>query len=111
MELSKKGKKIARQIIEKGLQAEFANGLNSFDKIITDWKNNLNDNKTTYHNLYEKLMNFDKHIAGRYDGMTGSSYIFIIASQLHDGIISENDLFDFPDEIKQAIKMIANINS
>jgi hypothetical protein len=41
--------------------------------------------------------------------MTGSKYIFIIAAQLSEGIISENDLNEFSPEVKQAIIMIAGI--
>ncbi|MBI4648397.1 MAG: hypothetical protein HY738_17895 [Bacteroidia bacterium] len=110
MELSKKDKKIARQIIEKGLQNEFANGLYDFDTVLHDWKNSTIDNRTAYHTLYKKIITFDKHIARRYDNMTGSKYLFIIAGQLLDGVIDEKDLDEFPEEIKYKIKLIANID-
>jgi len=38
-ELSKKDKKTAREIIEVGLQKEFAKGLFDADTILTEWKN------------------------------------------------------------------------
>ena len=41
MELSKKDKKIAREIIEKGLQKEFAKGLYKFDTILNEWKSKV----------------------------------------------------------------------
>lgn len=34
MELSKANKKVAREVIEKGLQIEFANGLNEADEVL-----------------------------------------------------------------------------
>jgi hypothetical protein len=109
MELSKKDKKTAREIIEKGLQKEFAKGLFDADTILNDWKNKSKNNRETYHSLYQHIIDFDKHIARRYDEMTGSKYLFIIAGQLRDDVISENDLADFSDEVKQAIKLIAGI--
>jgi len=109
MELTKGEKKIAREIIEIGLQKEFSNGLLEAEKVLTDWKNNSINNRDAYHLLYQKIKNFDKHIARRYDGMTGSKYLFIIVAQLADGIISEEDLEKFPDEVKLKIKFLAGI--
>ena len=106
MELSKKEKKIAREIIETGLQKEFAKGLYGFDSILHNWKNKKTDDRDTYHLLYKSVRAFDKHIAHRYDGIRGSDYLFVIAAQLQDGIISENDLGKFSKEVKQAIERI-----
>jgi hypothetical protein len=41
--------------------------------------------------------------------MKGITYLFIIAAQLSDGIISENDLVEFSPEVKQVIIRIASI--
>jgi hypothetical protein len=109
MELSKKDKKTAREIIEVGLQKEFVKGLFDADTILTEWKNKAIDNREAYHSLYKQITGFDKHIARRYDNMTGSKYLFIIAAQLSDGIISENDLDEFSPEVKQAIIRITSI--
>jgi hypothetical protein len=109
MELTKKERKIAREIIEIGLMKEFSNGLLDADMVLNDWKNNSMNNRDAYHLLYQKIKNFDKHIARRYDGMTGSKYLYIIVAQLADGIISENELEDFPDAIKQKIKFFADV--
>ena len=109
MELSKKDKKAAREIIEAGLQKEFAKGLFDADSILNDWKNKTKSNQEAYHSLYKHLIGFDKHIARRYNGMTGSNYLFIIAGQLRDGVISENDLNGLSEEVRLAIKMIADI--
>lgn len=109
MELTKKERKIAREIIEIGLLKEFSNGLLEADKVLNDWKNNSMNNRDAYHLLYQKIKHFDKHIARRYDGMTGSKYFYIIIAQLADGTISENELEKFPDAIKQKIKFFADL--
>jgi len=108
MELSKKDKKIAREIIEKGLQTEYAKGLNSFDGILQHWKNKTIENREAYQKLYDQVRKYDKHIARRYDGMTGSKYLLVIAGQLADGIIKDDDLENFPDEVKQTVKLWAS---
>jgi hypothetical protein len=109
MELSKKDKKTAREIIEVGLQKEFAKGLFDADTILIEWKKKAIENREAYHSLYKHISIFDKHIARRYDDMRGSKYLFIIAAQLRDGIISENDLNEFSPEVKQAVIKIAGI--
>lgn len=108
MELSKKEKKNARAIIDKGLQKEFAIGLEEFYTILTEWKAKKTDNKENYYNIYEAVKNFDKHIAHRYDNIRGSDYIFIIAAQLADGIISETDIQEFEDQTQQKVKLLSN---
>ncbi len=106
MELSKKDKKVARQIIEVGLQKEFGNGLNKIDKVLKKWQEEKQDNRESYHLLFKTLSDFDKHIAKRYDNMTGSKYLIIIASQLHDEIISEGSLSELSEETIQKIKFL-----
>ena len=108
MELSKKDKKAAREVIEKGLQREFIKGLGSFDKIISEWKNKTLDNRDAYLKLYKRVVSFDKHIGRRYDYVTGSKYLFTVASQLADGVITEDDLNDFSPEAKAAIKFLVH---
>lgn len=100
MELSKKDKKAAREIIEKGLQREFENGLSNADSILQSWKSKSKENKESYHQLYKHIVNFDKHIARRYDGITGSRYLLTITGQLLDNVIHEEDLIDFSEEVR-----------
>ncbi len=102
----KKRQQIARQIIESGLQKEFSNGLSLIDKVLIDWKENRKDNRESYHRLFKTLADFDKHIAHRYDNMSGSKYLFIVAAQLHDGIINEAHLNELSEETIQKIKFL-----
>jgi predicted metal-dependent peptidase len=104
MNLSKKDKKIARQLIEKGLQRELAKGLYDFDTVLYDWKDGKIDNTTAYHTLYKKMRTFDKHIARRYDYLSGSNYLITVIALLMDGIISEEETSDFSPEVQRQIK-------
>jgi hypothetical protein len=108
MELPKSEKKIVHEIIEIGLLREFAKGLTKADSIIENWKNHIKDNRESYHLLYKHISQFDKHIARRYDNMTGSKYLFVLAGQFAENVISENDLENVPEHIIQAIKLIAS---
>lgn len=103
IELSKKDKRIARELIQKGLQKEFQQGLQQFDAILQNWKNEQQDNKDTYHNLYKSVRDFDKHIAQRYDNMKGSTYLLILIAQLRDGLISEEDLVELNLDVRNTI--------
>lgn len=109
-ELSKKEKKTAREIIEKGLQTEYKNGILRCKKILDNWNPEAVDYRDTYHMLYKTLNEYDKHIASRYDGITGSKYLSIIADQLYDEVISINDLEGFSDETRDVIIRWSRIN-
>ena len=104
MDLSKRDKKIARMVMEKGLQVEFANGLNEANSVIQTWKRHGLETREAYHLLFKTIRDFDKHIAGRYDRLTGSRYFFVIAEQFADGVITEDDIKDFSPELIQNIR-------
>lgn len=74
-QLSKPQKKIARQIIDLGLNREYENGISKIDNVISKWKSGQLDNQKAYFEMYSKLKKQDKHIGQRYDRMTGSNYI------------------------------------
>ena len=106
-DLSKKEKKIARQLIEKGLQKEFEQGILKLKFIIDEWQKQEGGNRETYHALYKTIRVFDKHIGWRYDRMTGSKYIYIIAGQVADDILDVNDLSEFSDETRNAVLVLS----
>jgi hypothetical protein len=105
MEISKSDKKIAKEIIDAGLQKEFAKGLDDARLILNDQLTNGAANRETYHLLFGHIYEFDKHIASRYDGMKPSRYISIIAAQLYEGYNAEQDLEPLSEEVKAAIKI------
>jgi hypothetical protein len=110
MELTKSDKKIARAIIEKGLQIEFGNGLNTAQRIIESWKVGKTDSREAYLALFKQIKNFDKHIAWRYNNMSGSKYIYIIAGQIIDKIISKEELEEFSESAKENILQIVKLH-
>ncbi|MGC9374999.1 MAG: hypothetical protein ACP5DQ_08165 [Bacteroidales bacterium] len=109
-QLSKKEKKIAREIIEKGLQTEYKKGIMQLQEIINQWNPALPDHRETYRKLYKTLTDFDKHISFRYDYLSGSKYLVIIAGQLADKVISINDLKEFSDETRDLVIRWSRIN-
>ena len=110
LELSKSQKKVARQLIETGLVTEFENGIDKIDQIIHKWKEGKTETKDTYYQIFNSLKKFDKHIARRYDGMTGSDYLLVLAGQLTDGAISVEDLRGFDQEVQARIVSISRID-
>lgn len=109
-QLSKKEKKIAREIIEKGLQTEYKTGILRIKKILDNWNPGATDHRETYHKLYKTLTEYDKHIAFRYDYMSGSKYLNVIALQLADKVISIDELKGFSDETRDIIIRWSRIN-
>lgn len=108
MELPKRDKKIARQIIEKGIQNEYVKALTEIESVLTDWKNQKRDNRESYQLLYGKLMDIDKQIARRYNGMGGSKYYITMVDQVLNEIITEEDLKELSDETRQKIMQYVN---
>ena len=99
-ELSKSEKKLARLLIDKGVDAEFKNALEQAAVIITQWQKGSIDNRTAYHQLFKTIKEQDKRIANRYDGLTGSGYLSAVAGIYIDGQITEADIKDFSEEAK-----------
>ena len=108
-ELSKREKKIARACIDKGLEAEFHEGLEKFETILRQWRENkFATQKEAYHQLYAAVDKKDHAISKRYDDLTGSRWLITVAAILHDGYISENDIKDFSNETKAVINDLVN---
>jgi hypothetical protein len=110
IELSKADKRTAREIIGKGLQQEFVNGLDRSFHILSDWKAGKKSNSDAYHELYEHIRDYDKHIAQRYDNMTGSKYLFILAGQIIDKVIDESELQKLSPDAFDFVIQILSLN-
>ena len=111
IELSKPDRRAAREIIEKGLQQEFANGLDRSFQILSDWKAGNKSNRDAYHTLYEHIRVFDKHIARRYDNMKGSTYLFIIAGQIIDEVVDESEIQKLSPDAQDFVNRILSLNT
>ena len=108
-ELSKSQKKIARKVMDKGLDNHYRNGLDSAEKLIQKWKTDKLDNKDAYMELFKKIESIDKHIAGIYNGKGGSRWVEVMAYQLADGVISTDDLNEFDVEVREVIMRVSGI--
>jgi hypothetical protein len=100
-ELPKKDKKLARQLIDKGLLIEFEQGLRSFDAILQEWKANGGDVRETYCKIFTTVKEFDKHIARRYDEIGGSRYLETVIAQLADDLYDVSEIDGFSPEVKE----------
>lgn len=109
MDLSKKDKKIAREMIDKGIQIEFANGLNEVEVVIQKWKSQALENREAYHLLFKTIKDFDKHIAQRYDALTGSRYFETVAVWYGDGLLTDEDIMNFSPEINEEIRRMKRL--
>ncbi|MDR0681051.1 MAG: hypothetical protein LBG15_04255 [Dysgonamonadaceae bacterium] len=102
-ELSKSQKKIARRLIDKGLQIECGECLKKVELLLS---NNKSDNLSaheTYLELYQLIEKFDKHIAQRYDRLGGSRYFITVLRLFMEDVISLKDLEDFNSEIRDKL--------
>lgn len=64
----------------------------------------------TYLKLYAKTANFDKHIALRYDKMSGSRYFITVAYLFCEGILTREDISLFSEEVQQEILRIKKMS-
>jgi hypothetical protein len=105
-ELSKKEKKIARECIDKGLEAAFKEGLGKSEVVIKDWRQGtFSSNKEAYHKLYKAITDNDDAISRRYDGLTSSRYLVTVAQLFLEKVITEDDIKEFSDETKAVIRL------
>ena len=100
MTLSKPDKKLARELIEKGLETEFEEGLTEFAAIIADWESGKKPVNDSYYALFKSVAEFDKHISNRYDRMTGSNYFWIVLQLFMDKKIPLSEMDRFAPDVQ-----------
>jgi hypothetical protein len=101
-ELSKSQKKVARMLIDKCLEIECGNCIENIKSLLSNKKG-----AKTNHELYLatcKLINkFDRHVSKRYDDLGVSKYLITVLELYMDGILSEEDLVDFDEDIRNRL--------
>jgi hypothetical protein len=108
-DFSKPDKKAARAIFELALQREFSKGLNDFYNILHQWKTQQpDDNRDAYYAVCNAVKKFDKHIAQRYDGLSGGRYFITVISLLVDGTISKSELSEFSEQAREQLSAFAD---
>ena len=90
------------------MQHEFKTGIENLEVIIREWRLKNSDPGDTYHLLYKSITDLDKRIGRRNDRMTGSNYLWIIAGQLADDVITKQDLEPFNEEVKNIIALLTS---
>jgi hypothetical protein len=108
-ELSKIEKKIARKVIETGLQRDYERSILDIDKIIRRWNNQELNNRDGYMELYRKVIQNDKYIARMYNDIRGSTYLTIIGGLLARKVIFETDLSEFGEETRNNLLGIGSL--
>ncbi len=103
-QLSKSEKKIAKAIIDKGIDIEFRNALAQIATIIAEWQNATLDNRTAYHQVYKKLDEGDSRISRRYDNLGGSRWLETVGQIFADGQITEEEIKGFSEETRDTLK-------
>jgi hypothetical protein len=104
--LTKSEKKLARELFDIGLQREFKEAIANVENILKEHKNNLKDNRDTYHGILSYMKNHYRHLQKRYDSLSGSDYIFILAWLLKDNVISKEEIAGFRSEVKEILDKI-----
>ncbi len=107
-QLSKSQKKIARIVMDKGLDIHYIKALKDAESILLKWRGgSFKDNKEAYMNLFKSIDLNDNKIAAIYNDKGGSRWVEIMALQLADSVITVGDLQDFEPEVVEAIISIS----
>ena len=103
IELTKSQKKIAQELIDLGLQIECRSFTDKITKFTnsSEWKTgNPHEN---YLKLYKKVTSFDKHIAKRYNNVTGSHYFMTVWGLFYDEVLTTEDISRFDSEVQNEL--------
>ena len=103
IELTKSQKKIARELIDLGLQREckaFTEKISRFTSS-PEWK--TGNSHENYLKLYKKVTSFDKQIARRYDNLTGSHYFMTVWGLFYDEVLTIEDISRFDIEVQNEL--------
>jgi hypothetical protein len=100
-ELTKKEKKIAREVFSMSIEKEFDTALQNSEVILAKWKSGNATGREIFHETRSYLNNFLKHLQRRYDDLRSSDYLITLAGILKDGYITEEEIKDFSDEARK----------
>ena len=103
IELPKSQKKIARELIQLGLQRECKSFTTEIAKLTGSSEWEAGDPHELYLELYKKVSSFNKHIAHRYDGLTGSRYFSTVFALFYDEVLTMEDITRFDIEVQNEL--------
>lgn len=103
-ELSKSEKKIARKVMDKGLDNHYIKALKAVQTIISKWEEGgFESNRDAYMKLYTTVDKNNNNIARIYDNKGGSRWVEVMGMQLGQGVITMEDISEFDENVKNAI--------
>ena len=103
IELTKSQKKTARKLINLGLRRRVRQ-VHAIYQRFHEQERSAEDAHDAYLKLYDKVYQFDKHIARRYDGMLGGRYYITVCYLYYDGVLTDEDIREFDDELYNCLK-------
>jgi hypothetical protein len=111
-ELTKSQKKIARRVMDKGLENHYIEALSDADRILMKWREGKYENpREAYMKLFDKVMKNDDNIARIYNNKGGSRWVEVMAWQLAQKVISLEDLQEFDEEVRNIIIRLSGIEN
>lgn len=119
IELTKSDKRLCRELIHVGLERECRKFVEDVQKIASKPIPLVELNASyqevsgvavegPWHKLYIKVFNkvrsFDKHVARRYDGVTGSHYLDVVLALYCDDIVTDDEIIRFSEKVVEFLK-------
>lgn len=113
MELTKSDKKLCRQLMHIGIERECEKFVREMQKLSSKpipldelgapyREENGFAVEGPWHKRYlaifRKVKNFDKHVARRYDGITGSHYLDCVLDLYYNDVITDDDIAPLSEE-------------
>lgn len=108
--LTKAQKKAARTLIDTALERDCASFIQKISKLVEKPLNEVDKpNHARYIDLYKAVETFDKHLASRYDGITGGKYFDTVSFLLADGCLTDEDLLICDETMKSELIRVKEI--
>ena len=119
IELTKSDKRLCRELIHVGLERECRKFVEDMQKMASEpiplaELNALYQEENgravegpwhkQYIKIFKKLHKFDKHVAMRYDGMTGSHYLDAVLALYCDDLVTNDEISRFSEKVEGFLK-------
>ena len=102
--LTKAQKKAARTLIDTALERDCASFIQKISKLAEKPLIAVDKpHHARYIELYKAVETFDKHLADRYDGITGGKYFDTVSYLLADGCLTDEDLLICDEMMKSEL--------
>jgi hypothetical protein len=95
-DLSKSQQKIARKLIDKGVENGCENCIQKIKSLLVNNKNGAKSNHDLYIEIYKLINQFDE----RHDDLGKSEYFYAVLRLYINNIFSDEDLKDFDENVR-----------